>query len=575
MIKMSGERHSEAAASMENLHEKIDSVGDPLLDPPSDVVREGDFVILVFGDGRQLFAQCVKSWKGKSAPVKINKRSYTTANLVGLPYGTVLEVGLNHLKPLPEGEDLKPEFTPGAAKLEFGIDPVMCADDSTFPALEQSNDNRNIVDNNQSQSLGFKELTKLVEEGTEGSAIVNALVENSKTFEHKTEFSKAKYIERKQMKYQPRCRMVRCTGLSVCETLFKKEPRKLMNMREDTLGQILSYANVCAGCQVLVMETCLGVVTGAIAQRMGGYGKVLSVYSGQQPPYVEMIQRFNLSFAEQHSIKWLHSGDVFSEDVVTADDPEAQDPERVERESLIWPCPLQSHTRAYLENMKSQRERREFLAKRCARFARKLTRHTGMESKEMLLSRKCDSIVLASRYDPTSTLLDLLPYLMPSCPFVVYSEYIEPLVECFRELQKQSLAINIRLMDTWMREYQVLPGRTHPAMNMSQCGGFLLTGIKLCPIHGHNELDDNLLKELRGLVGGRRGRKTKYKAGGESSKNGRKKSKGMSSNGAAVSSRETKRSRFENEGDGADSASSTERDNKRTRADEDDDEEEE
>lgn len=28
-----------------------------------------------------------------------------------------------------------------------------------------------------------------------------------------------------------------------------------MNMREDTLDQILSYSNVSAGCEVLVMET--------------------------------------------------------------------------------------------------------------------------------------------------------------------------------------------------------------------------------------------------------------------------------------------------------------------------------
>ena len=81
----------------------------------------------------------------------------------------------------------------------------------------------------------------------------------------------------------------------------------MLNMREDTLGQILSYSNVSAGCQVLVLETCMGVVTGALAERMGGYGKVLAVFSGQQPPYVEMIQRFNLSFAESNSIKYIVS----------------------------------------------------------------------------------------------------------------------------------------------------------------------------------------------------------------------------------------------------------------------------
>ena len=62
-----------------------------------------------------------------------------------------------------------------------------------------------------------------------------------------------------------------------------------------------------------------------------------------------------------------------------------------------------------------------------------------------------------------------------------------------------------------MREYQVLPGQTHPNMNMSQNGGFLLVGIKLCPVAGHNEIDQGLLKELRARLGGKRGKKSRRK----------------------------------------------------------------
>ena len=517
---------------------------DPLLELPSPVVREGDFVILVFADGRQFFAQCLNSWKGKSPPVKINRRSYPTANLVGLPYGTVLELGLAGLTPLPEGEDLLPSYPglrasePIASGLE---DEEATAEDNTFPtpAMEQTVDNRNLVDDNTSQAVRHSDLRRWKDTGVHGSAIVDALIENSATFDQKTEFSKAKYVARKQKKYQQRCRMVRCTAATVCEALFLKEPRKMLNMREDTLGQILSFSNVSAGCQVLVLETVMGVVTGALAQRMGGYGKVMSIYTGQQPAFLEMLQKFNLSFPENNSIKWLYSGEVFGEDVVTSTDPEAQDPEKGDREQLKpWPCALQDHTRSYLENMGTVRERKEFLAKRCARFARKLTRHTTKEAKDWLVARPCDSLIIVTRYDPSATLLELLPYLAPSSPFVVYFEFIEPLAECFRELQRQSLAINLRLSDTWMREYQVLPGRTHPSMNMSQSGGYILTGIKLCPVTGHNELDDNLLKEIRDQMGGRRGKKAKHK-------NGKRKGKGSQSNAAPV--RESKRNRGEDD----------------------------
>jgi hypothetical protein len=134
----------------------------------------------------------------------------------------------------------------------------------------------------------------------------------------------------------------------------------------------------------------------------------------------------------------------------------------------------------------------------------------------MLLSRPCDCVIVATRYDPTPTLERLLPHLAPSCPFVVYSEFIEPLALCFQEIQELGLAINIRLSDTWTRGYQVLPGRTHPNMNMSQSGGFILTGIKLDPEAGRNELDEDLLKEIRAEVGGRRGKKKLLPAPDES-----------------------------------------------------------
>eukprot|EP00980_Cylindrotheca_fusiformis_P002802 scaffold672_cov126-Cylindrotheca_fusiformis.AAC.3 len=524
--------------------QKTELAIDPLIYQPSTVVQEGEYVILVFADGRQIFAQCLKNWRGKTPPVKINKRTYPTSNLVGLPYGSVLEVGSSKLHPLPDGEDVIPSY-PDTSKPSDSAKSDTLAEsitDSTLPPLEQANDNRDLVDDNKSQGLNQSQVERLRRIGMEGSAIVGTLIENSATFENKTEYSKAKYVAKKQMKYQQRCRIVKCTPYSMCEAMFLKEPRKMLNLREDTLGQILSYSNICAGCQVLVMENCMGVVTGALAHRMGGYGKVISVYSGQQPAYLDMITRFNLTFAENHSIKWVHSGDIFIANAASAEDTTEEDTEKLEREALVWPCPLQDHTRAYLETMENPREKKNFLAKRCARFARKLTRHSPIEAKEWLNERKCDSVVIATRYDPTASLLELLPYLAPSSPFVVFCEFIEPLAECFRTLQEQGLAINIRLSDTWMREYQVLPGRTHPNMNMSQSGGFLLTGIKLCPITGHNELDDSVIKEIKEKIGGRRGKKAKY---GKKNKPGSKRGRNENGNGTEPVERNSKSIRID------------------------------
>jgi tRNA (adenine-N(1)-)-methyltransferase non-catalytic subunit len=490
--------------------------------PPSHV-REGDHVVLQFADGKHIFAQALQRAKGKTPPVKIMKRSYSTHVLVGLPYGAVLELTVKGLMPLPDGEDLIPDYPVATNGTKEDDEPQdlgnaqqqMTALGGTNSNVEDSTlsvkrDNRHLLDTNTSQALGYQDLLKLRDQGVEGSAIVSKIIENSSTFDQKTDFSRAKYVVRKQIKYQPRCRLLRCTGGTLCTTIHLKDPKRSMNLREDTLAQMLGYSNVSAGCQVLVLENCAGIVTGSLAQRMGGYGKILSVYSGQQPSWNEMLSKFNLSFGETNSIKWVHASDVFGSG--ESDEAIAESAaDKIDREKLEWPCVLQDHTRAYLKTIKSDKEIKQFLLQRSARFARKLTRHTASEAAKWMNGRQSDSLIIAAKYDPTETLLKMFKFLAPSCPFVIYSEFIEPLTDCFKEVQQRGLAINLRLSDTWTREYQVLPGRTHPTMNMSQSGGFILTGIKLDPDHGNDELDEATLKEIRAEIGGRRGKKSKNK----------------------------------------------------------------
>ena len=479
--------------------EPLTAENDPYRILPSNTVADGDFVLLVFADKRQIFAQALSAWRGKEPPLKINKRSYNTSQLIGLNYGTVLELDLKlGLVPLPDGEDIIPDsiFIDSLINNNNGDD-------------GHSKDNRDLVDSNDSQKMTLEELSQMKSDPSiSGSCIVKAIIENSSTFESKTSFSKAKYIKKKQIKYQPRCRLTKCTASTICRALHTKDAKRMMNLRDDSLAQILSFANISAGCKILLFDTCCGVVTGACAQRMGGYGLIHSIFTGQAPCFVDLIGRFNLSFVEHSSIKWLHAGQIFHDDINKKQDGE--DYELIERNRIVWPCSLYPHTQKYVETMKTDEDRIQFMNKRANRFARKLTRPTADENLQSLeeSTKKCDSLILACNYDPTHTLLTLLPYLETSCPFVVFYEYLEPLVQCFREIQNQGLAINLRLTDTWMREYQILPNRTHPNMNMSQNGGFILTGLKLCPTYGKNEIDDEIVKNFRKRVNAR-GKKRK------------------------------------------------------------------
>ena len=45
-------------------------------------------------------------------------------------------------------------------------------------------------------------------------------------------------------------------------------------------------------------------------------------------------------------------------------------------------------------------------------------------------------------------------------------------------MKKTDAAVDVDLMQMWVRNFQVLPGRTRPDMNMDDGTGFVLKGIK-------------------------------------------------------------------------------------------------
>lgn len=191
----------------------------------------------------------------------------------------------------------------------------------------------------------------------------------------------------------------------------------------------------------------------------------------------------------------------------------------------------------------------------------------GQNNNKSTPPQQCDSLIIATKYDPTAALLRLLPYLAPSCPFVVYHEFLEPLLETFHALQnyyapesnneennenattappmmqRRNIAANLRLTDTWFREYQTLEGRTHPNMMMSQNGGYILLGTKLCPRTGTNEIDEKKMLEIRAKVGGMRKRHKGNGGGGKNKNNkddGGKKRKNEGGDGSGGSKKEKK-----------------------------------
>eukprot|EP01104_Vermistella_antarctica_P013379 TRINITY_DN402_c0_g1_i1.p1 TRINITY_DN402_c0_g1~~TRINITY_DN402_c0_g1_i1.p1 ORF type:complete len:272 (-),score=44.86 TRINITY_DN402_c0_g1_i1:1162-1977(-) len=145
-------------------------------------------------------------------------------------------------------------------------------------------------------------------QGVGGAKIVEALAANSSTFHSKTKFSQLKYLKKKQKKH---CRVVQVlspTLPNIWKAHFERNARKICHLRLDTIGQMLSFANVCATSRVAVVEQCHGILTAAVMERIGGFGSVTQLSLGNGP-VIGAIKQFNFEKKIMDSVQYCPLGD--------------------------------------------------------------------------------------------------------------------------------------------------------------------------------------------------------------------------------------------------------------------------
>lgn len=357
---------------------------------------------------------------------------------------------------------------------------------------EAGTDNRNIVDDGKSQKLTRDDIETLKEQGLKGQEIIQQLIENSSTFRDKTEYAQDKYIKKKKKKYENTVTILKPSCRILAMMYHGREPGKICHLRYDTLAQMLTLANIHAHSKILVFETCAGLVLGSIMERMGGFGSVIQMYPGGGPVRAGVESfGFPAHFHDTlHEFPICHVNALLAGDLdTTAKDPTAEekfnlaaDEEQIQPEAEQQGSPEEQSMETNAEDDAAQDQ--EKIEKEKRREAKAQERKVKLEEKRkklaaaaaLLEGRNADGLVIASRFHPCPVLMTLIRFLAPSRPFVVYSRYKETLIECYTKLKEQGGTVNLRLTDTWLRHYQVLPNRTHPVLLMSGGGGYLLSG---------------------------------------------------------------------------------------------------
>ncbi|KAJ3129942.1 tRNA (adenine(58)-N(1))-methyltransferase non-catalytic subunit trm6 [Irineochytrium annulatum] len=104
------------------------------------------------------------------------------------------------------------------------------------------------------------------------------------------------------------------------------------------------------------------------------------------------------------------------------------------------------------------------------------------QCKEMLKEGQFDGLVIASVCKPDEIVMKLKDYLGGSRPIIIYAPFKEMLIPLYITMRATAEFINTQLTESFMREYQAPTGMgTHPNMQTSGSGGFILSTIKVLP----------------------------------------------------------------------------------------------
>lgn len=431
-------------------------------------IKEGSYVV-VRGLNNTRLVQ-VDSKK----PVFFGKRKFSIQTAIGEAFGSVFEIDNRDLRKVSAEE-----YRKRCSECEVPGD----------DAQTSGQDNRNLVDDGKSQKLTREDIETFKADGTSGESIIKTLVENSTTFKEKTEYAQRKYLKKKQDKYLQHVTLERPTARLLVEMYYSQNPIKIGNMRIDSLAQMLTCCNVRSGGRFIVFDAYLGLLTAAVLERLGQDGSVVQVYAGQGPDssYRQAVYALNLGEEFLRStvleLPYAKASSLLADQNsgTPEDKPEGENASaEAEMEDVSEKNSL-SNSDATIGNSEPSKEPASTTdskdAERAARKQRRLLEQ--QKAMDLLKTKSLDGLLVASKHHPTAIVQSLLEFVAPSRPFAIFCSFQEPLVDCYTQLKNAGSAVFLRLTESWLRSHQVLPNRTHPSINMSGGGGYVLTGIKV------------------------------------------------------------------------------------------------
>ena len=406
--------------------------------------------------------------------------------------------------------------------------------------------NRETIDDSARQTLTMEEIEELKREGTgAGKDLIAKLMLSHTGIEQKTAFSLAKYKLLKTKKYLRRFTLLPLDVAMLCHWMIQdKDASKILELREELLALAGSWSNVhyaadpspapgSEGGRWLVVDETGGLLVAAMAERMG----ILYPDGDSSDEFPETrSHEFEHSFSTSNTLTLLHTNAQpnlsllnyfhYNPNAPTSTSYHTH-PLATHLLPLSWLqliSPELDSTYSSPPPIYTLQERQDMKSGKRGTYYRKLRRYNRTRHiVDSTLAGNFDGLAIASFMSPESILRHTIPLLRGGAPIVIYSPTIEPLVQVtdyystsrrtafiqsppasFQALSGEeerarwkgdedfplnpTLLLNASVQSARVREWQVLPGRTHPEMSgRGGAEGYLFTGVRVRPAEGRVE----------------------------------------------------------------------------------------
>lgn len=455
---------------------------------PDNYIQVGCYIVIQKHNFKK-----IHKFNKPDSTISIGRDGVNLEGIVGYPYFSMFKM-------VPKGKRGR-EFC-----LEWTNEALELKDEIEIKASGE--DNRDIVDDGKSQKLTADEIRELATDANRASDIVETLITNSNTFHNKTEYAQEKYLKKKEKKYSEYLQIVRPNLRLIADIMYRLEPGKIQQIRFDTLSQIMTYSNVQSeGVHLLYDSGSNGLMAAALLSLIGEEtdGKLVHMHPGNMSQKQALLA---MNFPEEQYgrcmsvniysvLRQVYQGcDTHKEkttnnisETCTETDTESlkrkADQKNIEHKSKI----AKTEENQDVSTLDTQPINDDLIVTNTDKEMRVVDQKTAVETvnvgdasgntqanennhKEFsepkkpkwhydniiaaeLLSHKVDSLVIACKEDTLNIFNELLKFVKPSRPFVVYYPVAEPLQSMYVALKTNPRVCALKLSCNWMRNYQV------------------------------------------------------------------------------------------------------------------------